>query len=80
MVEEQANIDIRRNLGARIRMLREERGLSQYAFAEMVSIDRSYLIGVEKGRRNLTVNNLAKISRGLGISLSDLFENVDSSV
>lgn len=62
----------RANLGKRIHDLREERGWSQYQFAEIVPIDRTYLIGVEKGRRNIAIDNLIKISRGLGISVSEL--------
>ena len=68
---------IRHNLGNRIKFLREGQDLSQYTFSRMVSLDRTYLIGVEKGRRNVSIDNLCKISRGLGISLSELCEGTD---
>lgn len=68
---------IRYNVGNRIKLLREGQELSQYTFSAMVELDRTYLIGVEKGRRNVSIDNLSKISRGLGISLSELFEGVD---
>ncbi len=68
---------IRLNLGNRIKILREGQELSQYAFSSMVNIDRTYIIGVEKGRRNVSIDNLIKISRGLGISLSELCQGVD---
>ena len=70
---------IRANLGERIRTLRIDSGLSQYQFASMIELDRTYIIGVEKGRRNVSIDNLCKISRGLGVSLSELCENVDDA-
>ena len=43
----------------------------------MVGIERTYLIDVEKGRRNVAIDNLIKISQGLGVELSYLFKDVD---
>ena len=68
---------VRANLGRRIHDLREAQGWSQYKFAQIVPIDRTYLIGIEKGRRNPTVDNLIMISQGLGVSLSDLCIGVE---
>lgn len=67
-------------LGARIRQLREQQGLSQRRFSIMVGMDRTYLIAVEHGRRNIAIENISKIANGLGVTLSELFEGVDSSV
>lgn len=67
-------------LGARIRQLREQQGLSQRRFSMMVGMDRTYLIAVEHGRRNIAIENISKIANGLGVTLSELFEGVDSSV
>ena len=80
MKEDPVSTETRRNIGDRIRSLREERGLSQYVFSDMVRIDRSYLIGVEKGRRNVSIDNLGKIARGLDVSLSEMMRDVDSFV
>ena len=71
---------IRMRVGARIRELRIAQGLSQYKFSEMINMDRTYLIGVEKGRRNVSIDNLSKIARGLDVRLSVLFEGVDGNV
>ena len=76
----QMDSTLRRNLGLRIRFLREQQGLSQYTFSDMISMNRSYLISVEKGRRNVSLSNLFKISNGLGIPLSDMLTDVDSFV
>lgn len=68
---------IRLNLGARIKVLRKRLDMSQAAFSEMISMDRSYLVGVETGKRNVSFDNLCKIARGFDMSLSEVFEDVD---
>lgn len=73
MKEDAQYSETRIKLGNRIRQLREDQNLSQRKFAMMIGMDRTYLIGVEKGRRNISVDNLAAIARGLGIPLSELF-------
>ena len=65
--------EIRHGVGQRIRTLREERGLSQYQFAKMISMDRSYLINIEKGKRNVSIDMLTKIATGLDVWITDLF-------
>lgn len=77
MITEGNIAEIRAQVGARIRTLRMEQGLSQYKFSQMIGMDRTYLIGVEKGRRNISLDNLSKIAQGLDVRLSVLFENVD---
>jgi transcriptional regulator with XRE-family HTH domain len=41
--------------------------------AEKVGIDRSFLADVERGKRNISILNLGLISKGLNVSLSQLF-------
>ena len=71
---------VRARLGKRIHDLREAQSVSQYQFCEMVRMDRSYLIGVEKGRKNISIDNLGKIADGLDISLSELFAGIDMHI
>ncbi len=71
---------IRYNLGNRIRLMRDEQDLTQHAFSKMVEINRSYLVDVEHGKRNVSIDNLIKIARGLDVTLSELFEGVDTVV
>jgi transcriptional regulator with XRE-family HTH domain len=44
--------------------------------AEKVGIDRSFLADVERGKRNVSIMNLAHISKGLGISLAQMFSRL----
>ena len=61
--------ETQRRLGLRIKDLREERGLSQYACAPLLGVSRTYLADVECGRRTVSLATLDSLARGLGISL-----------
>ena len=73
-------MDIRGNIqqrfGARVRMLRSARGFSQEAFADACGMDRSYMGGVERGERNISLKNIEQIALGLKISLSELVDTL----
>jgi transcriptional regulator with XRE-family HTH domain len=63
---------ILRNLGVVIRQLRRHKGLSQEALADLAHIDRSYMSSVERGLRNISVLNVARIATALQVPLCDL--------
>lgn len=63
-------------LGNRIRLLRQKLGLSQEKFALKIGMDRTYFASVEAGKRNISIINIKKISDGLGITLSQLFDGL----
>lgn len=53
--------------GRRVRQLRREKGVSQEAFAHAVGIDRSYFGSIERGERNVSLDNICLIAEGLGV-------------
>jgi transcriptional regulator with XRE-family HTH domain len=59
-------------IGNRIRILRENRNLSQERLSFASQLDRTYIGSVERGERNISIINLNKIANALHISLSDL--------
>ena len=59
-------------LGAAIRTARLERGLSQEALADAAGIDRSHMGKIERGERNVSVLNVARVSDALGLSIAAL--------
>lgn len=67
---------ITEDLGKRIRELRQQTGLSQEKFALKIGMDRTYFASVEAGKRNIAIVNIKKIADGLGITLSELFEDL----
>lgn len=68
---------IQKNFGLAIKRLREETGLSQEKFALSIGMDRTYYASVEAGRRNISLQNIYKISRGFDIPVSALFVVVE---
>ena len=54
-------------LARNMRRLRAERGLSQEALAHECGINRTYLSGVERSERNVSIDNIARIARGLKV-------------
>jgi transcriptional regulator with XRE-family HTH domain len=65
---------LRRQFGQRIRELRRERGYSQERFAALSGLDRSYMGSVERGERNIGIDNVGAIARALNVDVSTLFE------
>jgi transcriptional regulator with XRE-family HTH domain len=61
-----------RAIGLTIRSLRRERGLSQEALADLAHIDRSYMSSVERGLRNISVLNIARVATALDVPVRDL--------
>lgn len=61
-----------RTIGLTIRSLRRERGLSQEALADLAHIDRSYMSSVERGLRNISVLNIARIATALDVPVRDV--------
>ena len=59
-------------LGARIKRMRQERGLSQEQLAFEAGLDRSYVGGIERGERNITFRSLALIAKALKTDVGTL--------
>jgi transcriptional regulator with XRE-family HTH domain len=60
-------------VGRRIRVLRESKGVSQETLAERARLHRTYIGGVERGLRNPSLLSLQKIAKGLGVSVAEFF-------
>lgn len=65
---------IQKQLGERLKQYRTTRGYSQEKFAAVCGLDRTYIAGIESGKRNITIENANKIAAALNISLAELFD------
>lgn len=62
------------NIGEKLRFYRLEKGYSQEKFAELCELDRTYVSGLERGKRNPSYLIMLKILKVLEISSTQLFE------
>ena len=67
---------IEQKFGNRIKQLRSQLGVSQEKFALSIDMDRTYYASVENGKRNVSLKNIEKIARGLGVTLEELFRGL----
>lgn len=66
--------DLQRTVGRNLRAYREAQGLSQEAFADLLGVHRTYMGGVERGERNLTLKSLERMAGRLGLDPLALLE------
>lgn len=62
--------------GKRVRELRRACRLSQEAFADKCGLDRTYISGIERGKRNVGLRNVQIIARALGVSVAELMRGL----
>ncbi|GAA4960545.1 helix-turn-helix transcriptional regulator [Kineococcus glutinatus] len=60
-----------------MRRHRQQRGLSQEAFAEVVGVHRTYMGGLERGERNLTLRSVERIAERIGADPIALMQEQD---
>lgn len=61
-----------RKVGDRVRTVRGERGMSQEDLAHRAGLDRSYMSGIERGVRNVTLLKLQAVARALRVPICAL--------
>ena len=66
-------MDIKQKFGNKVRELREKKDISQERLAELAGLDRTYISGIERGKRNVAVINIEKVAKALGVKIKDLF-------
>ena len=69
--------DLQRTVGRTLRSYREAKGLSQEAFADVLGVHRTYMGGIERGERNLTLKSLERIAGRLDVDPLSLLQPQD---
>lgn len=60
--------------GQKVRVEREKLGLSQEALASRAGVHRTYVGMIERAEKNITLENIEKIAKALGIRISEFFD------
>ena len=68
-----ATRSVKSRFGSTVRKLRDERGYSQEELAERAGLHRNYVDGVERGERNVALENIVKLAKALSVSPRELF-------
>lgn len=71
---------VRRAFGAQVRLFRKSRGLTQVALAAACRLDPNYVGGIERGERNPTLENIARIAESLKVPVAQLVATIDRQV
>jgi len=59
--------DLQKTFGRNLRNVRKSKGLSQEHFAELIGVHRTYMGGVERGERNLTLKSVERIAARINL-------------
>ncbi len=68
--------DIKIKFGQRVKELRLTKGYSQEKLAEISDLDRTYMPGIESGKRNVSIVVVEKIAKAFNITISELLNKL----
>lgn len=72
MVPAPTNTCLREIVAANVRKERLRKGLSQEALADLSRLHRTYIGSIERGERNVSIDNIEKIAKALSVNPADL--------
>ena len=67
-----AALRVRRVFAANLRRVRDDRGLTQEALAALARLHRTYIGSVERGERNISIDNMQRIAEALKVDIREL--------
>lgn len=70
-------LNITKLVGERVRYLRKNRGLTQEQLGEIVQLPQSYIGGIERGEKNISLETLERIIEALDVHPKEMFENFE---
>ena len=67
-------MSILKKFGQRLKEVRNSKGLSQEKLASLAGLHRTYISDIERGKKNVSLQNIEKLSKALRVKVSDFFE------
>lgn len=71
------NRELANKFGELIKQIRKEKGISQEELGFRSNVHRTYIGMIERGEKNITLENIEKIAKGLGVSMKLIFEQLE---
>lgn len=68
------NSSLRQRFADNLRKVRIEKGLSQEALADLAGLHRTYIGSVERGERNISIDNIERLAKALDCRVTDLLK------
>jgi len=65
-------MDILKKFGNKVREIRKEKGISQEELAYKAELHRTYIGMIERGEKNITIKNIEKLAKALGVTMKEL--------
>lgn len=72
------NLSLRQKFADNLKKIRLEKGLSQEALADLAGLHRTYIGSVERGERNISIDNIERIAKALGCDPNNLIKRETS--
>lgn len=72
-------MSLQKKLGTTLKTLRAEKGVSQEKLALSTGIDRRYMSDIENGRRNVSLEIIAKLAAFFEMKVSELFQRIEQT-
>lgn len=64
--------DISEKFGKKVREIRLKKQMSQGGLAKILGVHPTYISGIERGVRNMSLKNIERLAKALGVSIEDL--------
>ncbi|ENZ8031218.1 helix-turn-helix transcriptional regulator [Klebsiella pneumoniae] len=71
------SMSARQNFARNLRKIRQSQGISQEKLADLCDLHRTYVSSVERGERNIAVDNMERLATALGVDIRELLEPND---
>lgn len=72
-------MDAKRTFGQNVRRIRKALGFSQEELADRAGLHRTYVGSVERGERNISLNNIAAIAQALNVPIAELVRGIEAT-
>ena len=76
VIKKRIDTPLREVFAANLRSTRESRKISQEALADLAGLHRTYIGSVERGERNISIDNIERLSAALGVQPEDLIRRL----